>query len=186
MATAPNERALKLAQYVAAYIACDVKIHNSIRTPFDEIDALLREGPFLRPRSGRGHWLNKKNFRNPAIVDLVLNHFEYVSPAARTTLEEFRSNQFEGEIEVICEHVVPCSRLEVMLRDEHARSPLTADCVLTFHRRFYRRAVITRDEDRTLNSFRLRRRMPEGWNGETGCPFDRYRNANLDWARDWR
>lgn len=185
MDLATDGKVRALATFVAAYIASDVKIHNAIRTPFDELDAQLHGGKFIRPKSGNGYWFNKKNFRKPHIVELVLNHFKHVSPDALSALRRMKGNEFRDEVSVICEHVVPCSTLEEMLKDRHQHKPLDADAVLAFHKQFYRRAVITRTEDRQLNSHKLRRKMPIGWDRETGCPFDRYRAANLEFARDW-
>ncbi len=186
MKSAATEKVTALATFVAAYIASDIKIHNAIRTPFDELDAQLRGGGFIRPRSGNGYWFNKKNFRKSQIVELVMNHFDHISPEAGRALSLMKSNDFSDEVSVICEHVVPCSTLEEMLKDRHKHKPLDADGVLVFHNQFYRRAIITRIEDRQLNSHKLRRKMPKDWNRESGCPFDRYRAAELEFARDWR
>ena len=176
----PNfEKARKLAHFVAQYIACDVKIDKAVRTPFDSIDANLKGGNYLN-KNGGDYWLNRNALRQSQHRTLLLEDFQYVSPSARKILLSVDENSdLPTEVWLVCEHVVPCAFMEDLLREEHSKTPLNADRVLEFHSQFYRRCIVTKEEDRLIKPVK---KMPKGWTIRD-CVFERYKI--FSWAENW-
>lgn len=173
-------QAIKLANFVASYIRCDVKIFNVIRTAFDEIEAVQRGGRFLKP-NGSAYWLNKSDLLKASLRPLLLEDFKYRSPDAHSILDNAgRSDDLDDDIELVCEHVIPCAVMEKLLKDQHVKKELTPDDVLSFHSEMYHRCIITKDEDGKLS----RSSMPSGWTRGDQI-FARYSAAGFEWASNY-
>jgi hypothetical protein len=166
----------KFARFISVYIDCDVKVHNVIRSAFDEIDALKRGGHFLKA-SGRGRWFNKADLQKAELRSFLLSDFPNLSPKAREILRSAPQGDLPDDKRLVCEHVVPCGVLEKLLREEHRKTPLTPDHVLEFHDRFYRRCIVAKEEDDQLS----RLSMPKDWTPEDSL-FARYLAAGFKWA----
>lgn len=176
-----NEKSLKFAEFVACYIGIGVKIDKAVRTPFDAIDANDRGGAYLSG-NGNHHWFNKSLLREPRHRALLLDVFPYVSPDARRALLSVdRHIHLPKHVDLMCEHVVPCEVMENMLRMQHDHTPLTAETVLTFHRKLFRRCIVTKAENARLKPTR---RMPFGWTADDRV-FARYDAAGFEWAQQW-
>lgn len=173
-------KATKLASLIVCYVECDVKVYNVVRTVFDEIEAQQRGGRFLKP-NGNGYWLNKADLRKASLRPLLLKDFKYCSPDAHAILSDAPpDDDLEDDVELICEHVIPCSVIETLLKKQHAAQKLTPENILEFHARFYRRCLVTKNEDGKLS----RSSMPNGWKIGDDI-FARYHAAGFDWAKEF-
>jgi hypothetical protein len=129
-------------------------------------------GPFLGS-SGRPVWPNK-----PCSVgskDLLLAA-DWMSTAAKLAIET------KTKISLMLDHSIPVRVLSERMRQLKLDTPARVD---EFLRLWYRRGVLTKEEDDRLSlprlpgSSGLRRRMPEGWDWAPGSEFDRYQCASI-------
>ncbi len=176
----PNERVFRLCRFMVCYIESEVKIHNAVRSTFDELDAWIRGGRYISP-TGKAYWLLKSYLRSTTLRDLLIEDFEFASPEVRRILSSVKRDEpLPEDIHLLCEHVVPVGILEEMLREQHRSQRLTPESVLQFHARFYRRCLVTKQEDGRLS----KNSMPPDWKPDDGI-FARYTIAGFDWASDF-
>lgn len=81
------------------------------------------------------------------------------------------------------EHVVPrvtiCKKCHEMFDNGH-----TVEDVAKFIRKFLKIVFISKEEQKHLDKrvgLNLRQRMPEGWEFETGCPFERLTVGKIEY-----
>lgn len=173
-----SERAIRIAELIASFLTADVFIHNFIRSAFDELYANRHGGAFIKP-NGRAQWFNKSDLRNSSIRTLLLGDFKHRSPDAENILDGYdRTQDLPDDVDLICEHVVPCGILERMLRDDAAAGIVTPEHVFKFQDKYYRRCILTADENAKLS----KNAMPDDWCRESGKVFARYIHAGFLWA----
>lgn len=83
--------------------------------------------------------------------------------------------------DVIYEHVIPHSNI---MKKLFSIDPLTNENILKVLRKYYIICAITKEEDRLLNAAKLRSKMPDGWNEETGSVFARYESVGISTIKD--
>jgi hypothetical protein len=84
--------------------------------------------------------------------------------------------------DVVYEHVVPHS---IVMEKLLSIDPLTNENILKVLRKFYIICAITKEEDRLLNAAKLKSKMPDGWNEETGSFFARYEAVGISIIEDY-
>lgn len=83
--------------------------------------------------------------------------------------------------DIIYEHVIPHS---IIMEKLFSIDPLTNENILKVLRKYYIICAITKEEDRLLNAAKLRSKMPDGWNEETGSVFARYESVGISTIKD--
>lgn len=79
------------------------------------------------------------------------------------------------------EHCVP----RIVLTDLIIKGDLSTDQIYKLLARHCRAVIVTQEEDQKLSEYG-KKTMGEGWEWETGCPYDRYRAAGLLDEIDWK
>lgn len=80
--------------------------------------------------------------------------------------------------DVIHEHVVPHS---FVMNKLLSLNPVTTEEILNIVNKYFIICVVTRQEDKLLNSAGLRTKMPEGWDEENGSMFARYEAVGIEY-----
>jgi hypothetical protein len=160
---------------------------QDMRTKLDEWKAFVVGGSLVGPPPRlRQRWLN-----NPCPWehhDRLRKHMDWITPLALQILQ--RGEQKDPAVKkpkkgrpapyrLIVEHAVPVRVLRELILADRAlweREPLER-----FLERWFRRGVLTKDEDDLLNAAGLRQDMPAGWRlGDD--PFARYGYVGLQRA----
>jgi len=129
----------------------DRQIQFDFRTSIDSWFGYLRGGAFLS-KNGRPHWFNAEQLVNsPGRLDATRS-MHFISNAALAVI-----NSDERPANLVKDHAVPCL---VLLRELKQIRPTTKAEVERFLKDRYRLGVITRSEDRALNSCGLKQAMP--------------------------
>ena len=79
--------------------------------------------------------------------------------------------------DVIHEHVIPHS---IVVNKLLELDPLTDDNIMSVLKKYYFICIITKEEDKRLNTARLRRSMPPEWNEEKDSIFARYEHDEVN------
>lgn len=98
---------------------------------------------------------------------------EYISPNALELIKQGNTK------DLIYEHMIP-KELYIQSRCLNAikqRRPLSLDAIYNMLNKYWYIALITKEEDKLLNSLKLRKQMPEIWDGED--VLARYKAANI-------
>jgi len=176
-----TQSATDVAAVYAEILNRKIKIKSIGRTMLDTIDVLKHRSKHLTKKEYI-KWLNRDALRKFSNRDYI-NTFDQ-SDAVKKVFAEAEGRDLNSNINLICEHVVPCAKIIEYLqrKAEEKNFNLTADDVLTAHDLLYRRCIITKDEDQALNDAGYNRKMPNGWNfGDN--PYNRYLKVGFKWAK---
>lgn len=170
------ERVHKLAGFIVVYLNSGLKIRHLIRVAFDEIDCRNRN--YVTNQDVCWNF-KSRSMKRRANAERILKHFPHISELARKELRHIVNCQTPS-IALQCDHVIPLKRLEKMLKEQHRQKTMDANAVIDFHRKFFRRCILTKDEHEKLTSSS----MPNGWTPDSTL-FARYKEANFNWSDDW-
>jgi len=169
-----------VAQIYADALNKDIKIKSLGRTILDTIEALkYHPESFTSNGKGNARWLNRANLRmksnRPYILKLQM------SPAVKKIYAKAGEENLPQKVNLICEHVVPCNVILKGLDEMKIKKQvISATDILHVHEKFYRRCIITKDEDEILRKEKYNSKMPENWDEKD--IYARYKAVGFTWA----
>ncbi|MBP8232867.1 MAG: hypothetical protein KAY22_11230 [Rhizorhabdus sp.] len=154
----------------------------NVRDVLDPWWCFERGQPFVARRRDGGRAAIQ--FNKPCAWELrdILPHFDWMSDGAKVLMEMGEAARIEDrkshpkELSLVVDHSVPLAHICNALWAD--RGSWRLENLRDFLGRCFRRAVITYDENRRLDTFGLRSKMPRGWRLDDD-PFARYREAHI-------
>lgn len=153
----------------------------NIRDVLDPWWCYGRGEPFVKLRRGGGY--SAIQFNNPCPWEgaAVLHQLNWVSKAAKNLMAVGQAvKKRKGQpdhLRLIVDHSVPLGYIWEALRA--SSEPWTADRLRSLLDSCFRRAVLTKAEDKMLTSAKLGSKMPAGWRfGDN--PYQRYTAARIE------
>lgn len=153
-----------------------LKVHNNTKNPdgtlvrafADKWFAYSKKGNFLT-KNNRERWFNglKANSLSEVNRDCLLN-MHFISKDALWSIKK------KSNTNLIKDHIVPIKVIHKILQTDTKRTEEDIELLL---KKYYRIGVITKNEDQMLNSFQLKSKMPDDWDGDD--IYARYKRANI-------